>query len=1598
MASGSTGYEPSSRLLHFDGDERNYEQWECRILAFMKIKDLKTAILPGTPATAENKERAYAQLVQFLDSKSLNLVMHDAKDDGRKALEILRRHYAGTGKQRIISMYTTLCSLTKLPNEDLTDYIIKCEQTATQLRSAGKVIEDSLLIAMVIKGLPPSYKPFIVYIQQQDDEMSFTNFKVAIRNYEENEKASVTNMSKNLETVMHISNNNFQNGRYRDPKQGPPSSRQNGGPHSKPICNNCGGAGHKSHECPTPKPPSLPNINNNKNVGGKGKFCSYCKKKGHTIQTCRNKNKDRAKHVREYDDEDNYSHGGNNTHSFCFAAVESSTDEILDDSVRVDELSVLFDNDDEISQYFCFEDEDSHPIFEQCVDDDIVNNSLQSPFPGDVTPPEENELRASLDDSVTSLEHEHSEIENSSQHSTFDEHIPTQNVVQSPCDDNSLLPSTQVSLDSSNSQENKDSVRETSQVSEYEHSKAVDEISEPQHHDDAMLVDSGSTAHIERELSKFVDFDPNFKPEKHKIELADGSVITSVVEKKGTVLTHFKNEQGEICEIYLDNCSYIPTFPQSIFSVKAATKDSHGHDTGAYVLLKGNYGELVSKDGTKFPIHCRGELYFLETFPGDVSVSTKKKNEHSSTPNSSSVDDSHNQTGMEEFVNFCSSNTTRSSTLEDWHRILGHVNQHDILKLEKLVSDMKITSKQKFDCETCTLGKQVVTHNRNADERSTTPLEFVHSDLAGPIEPMAKDKFRYVMNFVDDFSGVCFVYFLREKSDAVLALQKFLSDVAPYGKVKNLTFYDDSTDSNVVKRLRTDNGGEFVSKEFEAILVKNQIRHEFCAPYSPHQNGTAERNWRTLFGIARSMLIESKLPKYLWTYAVMTAAHIRNRMYNQRTQDTPFHMLTGKQPSISKLHLFGSVCYANIHGKKKLDPRCEKGYFIGYDKYSPSFLVYFPETNTVKKNANVKFTDRYDHELSVPQKPLNLPDLSIPFENTPFDQMQSLFGHSQERNNNTPAPAIDKVPLPPAFDGHHVPNNNAADEHFPQPAVNNGAENTSHGDRRKYPQRNRVRPNYLHDHANSSVQTIDKFCKVACVPVPSTHNQATHSSESDKWQLAMESEMNSLRENNVFTAVPLPPGKKAVGSRWVFARKSGPNKEIIHKARFVAKGFAQVEGVDYTDTFSPTAKMTTIRMLIQFAAERSMKVHQLDVKTAYLNAPLDCEVYLEPPKGFTESGDGGTVLVWKLHKSLYGLKQSGRNWNFVLSDFFRSIGFTQSEVDACLFTKFDGNHSLFVVIWVDDIVLASDSDKALKVTKNLLKQRFKMSDLGEISWFLGIEFHVSRSGITMSQSRYIEGVLERFGYSSCNPRATPCEVNLQKYDQPANNTAADVKTYRQIVGSLIYAMTCTRPDLAFVVTRLSQSLENPSESDWMTVKHVMKYLKGTINQKLLYCKSQNGLAISGFSDSDWASAKDRKSTTGYCFYLNFNSAPIAWKSKKQPTIALSTCEAEYMALTAATQEAMFLAMLSKEFGLDSSDPIHIRGDNASSINLVKNPVITQYSKHIDIKFHFIREKFNNRFIELSHVPSAENVADLMTKPAVKVKLDEFKSFLFGQRS
>ena len=288
-----------------------------------------------------------------------------------------------------------------------------------------------------------------------------------------------------------------------------------------------------------------------------------------------------------------------------------------------------------------------------------------------------------------------------------------------------------------------------------------------------------------------------------------------------------------------------------------------------------------------------------------------------------------------------------------------------------------------------------------------------------------------------------------------------------------------------------------------------------------------------------------------------------------------------------------------------------------------------------------------------------------------------------------------------------------------------------------------------------------------------------------------------------------------------------------------------------------------------------------------------------------------------------------------------------------------------------------------------------MKDLGPINNFLGIRFMQSEDGITMDQSVYIKNILERFDMVNAKPRGTPCELNPTASNPKTTQTDdQSPRRYREIVGSLIYAMTCTRPDICWVVTKMSQHLDNPDEADWVMAKHVLRYLKGTVNNQLFYSKSSSDLFLTGYSDSDWASStEDRRSTSGYAFMLNPEGPPISWRSQKQATVALSSCEAEYMALASTIQEALFLYMLLGSF-LDQKS-VKVFGDNQGSLSLASKRVTEKRSKHIDIRYHFIREKVMEGFIVLEHVPSEDNIADLMTKPFSKVKLQRFHSALFG---
>jgi hypothetical protein len=542
---------------------------------------------------------------------------------------------------------------------------------------------------------------------------------------------------------------------------------------------------------------------------------------------------------------------------------------------------------------------------------------------------------------------------------------------------------------------------------------------------------------------------------------------------------------------------------------------------------------------------------------------------------------------------------------------------------------------------------------------------------------------------------------------------------------------------------------------------------------------------------------------------------------------------------------------------------------------------------------------------------------------------------------------------------------------------------------RKPPMRERNPPPCLKDYACAHV---DHAFNVKVVP--NSYNEAVaEGEESSKWKDAMQEEMNSLVENEAFEIVSLPENQSTIGGRWVYALKTDPSGNTIYKARYVAKGYSQERGLNYFDTFSPTAKITSVRTLMQIAAQQDLKVHQLDVKTAFLYAPIDCEIYMDQPKGFEQVGENGEKLVWRLRKSLYGLKQSGRNWNSLLHNLFEENQFQQSNADPCLYHKV--GPKVFILVWVDDILVATKACDSMKSVKDLLKDKFKMKDLGPVSWFLGVQFSQSVNGIEMTQSHYLQGILKKFGMDQCRPRYTPCELK-PSIDTPVNqdDVEEDNRKYREIVGSLVYAMTTTRPDLSWIVTKLSQHLVSPGHSDWTMLKHVLQYVKGTIDYKLNFQKSDDVLCLRGYSDADWGSSDDRKSTSGYYFSLSSNGPAISWKSKRQPTVALSSCEAEYMGLAMATQEAIFLRTLMKDFGLNSESPVQLQGDNQGSIALVKNPVHHNRSKHIDIKFHFVRDTYSKGIVDITYVGTESNVADLMTKAVSKAKLDKFQGMLF----
>ena len=1195
-----TGYGAQSKhRLEFTGD--NYELWEVKFMGHLRIKKLHTVVTDTEPSQdgegaetarrrwTDKNEEIFAELVQYLDDRSLSLIIRDAKDDGRKALKILRDHYMGTSKPRIIALYQELTSLRKSSEESMTDYVIRAETAAASLKTAGKEIDDTLLVAMVLKGLPSDYKTFATVISQKDTEVSFPDFKIQLKSYEETQNSLQSDTS---DDVMKVKNKIIK-------------------------CYKCNKPGHFKSQCKS-------KISNNK------RWCSHCKSSTHDTNYCR----------------------------------------------KINSAQITTDG--------------SKPT---------VN----------------------------------------------DEHTFAFRVTDTP-------------------------------------QNSIDFIAE------SFLVDCGASIHIVSDSSKFLRFDKNFDHKNHVIQLADGSQQSGIVIGKGDASVQFNDKNGATHNVRLTNCLCIPSYKQNIFSVAAATA------SGASVQFSPDSPELTIGD-TVFNIKNHGNLYYL------IIVMNNKVVKHSA---------------------------------ERWHNILGHCNMNDILKLEGVVDGMQIVNKTKFSnyCDTCSTGKMTQFRNRTPDERAKAILELMHCDVAGPIEPVARDGFRYALSFIDDFSGLNMTYLLKAKSDTFTATQKFIADCAPFGKIK---------------RLRCDNGGEFTSNEFKNFLIKKEIKQEFSSPHSAHQNGTAERSWRTIFDMARCLLINSEVPKSLWTYAVKCAVYIRNRCFNLRTGKTPFEVFTGKKPNLSNMHVFGSKCHAYIQIKKKLDPRSEKGTFIGYGTQSPAYLTYFSQQTEVRRVRLVKFSD-------------DVGDLHQ--NHTSINDERDICYQSPQQD--LPTQTAREPNLTQISDGQ--PLQSGEIDQAATPDTSDGARNQQQVlNKSRYPNRTHKQPKYLDDYitgddmsstdiSNVTNFSVDYIYRVS--NIPKNYQDAIHSNEASKWLVAMNDEITSLKDNDTFELVPSAPDMKVLGGRWVYAVKYGPDNSEHFKARYVAKGYDQVKDIDYQETFSPTARLASIRMLLQHAVQDDLIVHQLDVKTAYLNADIDRNVYIDQPEGYVITDFNNQPLICKLKKSLYGLKQSGRLWNNMLHKFLLSIDFKQSSAGTCVYTKFNNGNKIIIIIWVDDIVVAASNIDVLNEIKTALCDKFKMKDLNQLSWFLGMEFKLENSCATMNQHKYLDKLLEKFNLKDCHSKIIPCDMSINSIIANDSQQPCDDKLYREIVGSLIYLMTGTRPDLSFVVTKLSQHMSKPTETLLGLAKGVLRYVKCTKEYDLKFCKCKVPLQLIGHCDSDWGASDD----------------------------------------------------------------------------------------------------------------------------------------------
>lgn len=883
-----------------------------------------------------------------------------------------------------------------------------------------------------------------------------------------------------------------------------------------------------------------------------------------------------------------------------------------------------------------------------------------------------------------------------------------------------------------------------------------------------------------------------------------------------------------------------------------------------------------------------------------------------------------------------------------WHRRLGHVNSKYLNKMTSAVEGMNLKEKVDLDKSSCTIcceGKQCRLPFTKEGSRSKELLQLIHTDICGPMEHESLAGSRYFILFIDDYSRMTFVYFIKHKNEALRCFAEFKAKV------------EKQTNKNILT-LRSDNGCEYCNKEFDSYLKKEGITHQKSNPYTPEQNGLSERNNRTIVEKARCLLFDANMDKEFWAEATNTAVYLQNRTALPALNDrTPFEIWTGHKPDISHLRIFGSSVMVHLAKEKrqKWDRKSEKHILVGYPDDTKGYRIYNPRTKRVTTSRDViVMEDEKSPDVNIPISERGETSDSVGDTNDEdtSSEEQTLMEETSSNSDDTYIPSDYE-------DAHDSP------------------------EKRVRSVRIRTKPEW---YGMSNICTPEEVFDDAS---GLSLEEALQGAEKNQWLLAVKEELQCFKDNNAWELVDMPTDNKTVVKcKWVLRKKLDNDNKVRYRARLVAKGYMQKKNVDYSDTFSPVVRHSTLRLLFALSVKLNLDVTHLDVTTAFLNGDLDETIYMQPPECLLDAQTNNKVL--KLNRAIYGLKQSSRAWYKKVDDCLVNIGYKRSRLEPCLYTKNIGDKKTIVTLYVDDFFVFSNDDVECNNLKKVLASKFKIKDLGQVKNCLGMTVNIDKVNevVTLSQENYINQLLNRFNMAECNVADTPLEPKL---NINLDNKDCQDLPYQQLIGGLMYLAVLTRPDIAFSVSFLSQFNNCYCNETWAYAKRILKYLKKTKHFGLKYSKSGNSKLL-GFVDSDWGNnILDRRSYTGLCFMLA--GSVISWEAKKQKTVALSSTEAEYMGVAEACREAVYLINLYKEI-IGEVYTICLYNDNQGAIKLSSScNNFNKRSKHIDIRYHFSRECVNNGVVELKYLETANMPADLLTKGLGNVKHYHFMQLL-----